>query len=114
MDKGYRGHDPSLKLNVFKSGQKRLAPQIKKELKRRSAIEPLIGHLKNEGHLGRNYLKGRLGDRINAIFSGIGHNFRLLLRWIRNLLIYILALILGRNFSPLHLNLLLANLKPAF
>ncbi len=80
VDKGYRGHDPSLKLNVFKAGQKRLAPQIKKEMKRRSAIEPLIGHLKNDGHLGRNYLKGKLGDKINAILSGVGHNFRLLLR----------------------------------
>lgn len=114
VDKGYRGHDPSLKLNVFKSGQKRLAPQIQKELKRRSAIEPLIGHLKNDGRLGRNYLKGRIGDRINAIFSGIGHNFRLLLRWIRNLFIYILAIILGKNFSAQHLYLLHSNLKSPF
>ncbi|MBY0273424.1 MAG: hypothetical protein K2X02_08505 [Alphaproteobacteria bacterium] len=65
VDKRYRGHAPSLKLNLFKSGQKRLDPQIKKELKRRSAIEPLIGHLKNDGHLGRNYLKSRLDGRIN-------------------------------------------------
>jgi IS5 family transposase len=99
VDKGYRGHDPSLKLHVFKAGQKRLAPQIKKELKRRSAIEPLIGHLKNDGHLGRNYLKGRIGDKINAVLSGIGHNFRLLLRWIRNLFAFILSLIFGRNLS---------------
>ena len=56
VDKGYRGHDPSLKLNVFKSGQKRLAPQIKKEMRRRSAIEAVIGH-----------------------------NFRLLLNWFRDL-----------------------------
>jgi IS5 family transposase len=99
VDKGYRGHDPSLKLNVFKAGQKRLAPQIKKEMKRRSAIEPVIGHLKNDGHLGRNYLKGIVGDKINAILSGVGHNFRLLLRWIRNLFVFILAVLFGRNFS---------------
>lgn len=97
VDKGYRGHDPSLKLSVFKAGQRGLAPQIKKEMKRRSAIEPLIGHIKNDGHMGRNYLKGTLGDKINAIFSGIGHNFRLLLRWIRNLFAFILALLFGRN-----------------
>jgi transposase, IS5 family len=113
VDKGYRGHDPSLKLCVFKAGQKRLAPQIKKEMKRRSAIEPLIGHLKNDGHLGRNYLKGRLGDKINAVFSGIGHNFRLLLRWFRNLFVFILALALGRNFSPRLLILSLGDLKTA-
>lgn len=111
VDKGYRGHDPSLKLSVFKAGQKRLAPQIKKEMKRRSAIEPLIGHLKNDGHLGRNYLKGRLGDKINAILSGIGHNFRLLLRWIRNLFVFILELIFERYLAPHHLNLINSSLK---
>lgn len=42
VDKGYRGHDLSLKLNIYKSGQKRLAPAIKKEMKRRTAIEPVI------------------------------------------------------------------------
>jgi IS5 family transposase len=97
VDKGYRGHDPSLKLQVFKAGQKRLAPQVKKEMKRRSAIEPVIGHLKNDGHLGRNFLKGRLGDKMNAILSGIGHNFRLLLRWIKDLFVFILALLFGKN-----------------
>ncbi|MBL0941904.1 MAG: IS5 family transposase [Alphaproteobacteria bacterium] len=101
VDKGYRGHDPSLKLNVFKSGQKRLAPQIKKEMKRRTVIEAVIGHLKNDGHLGRNYLKGRLGDKINAIFSAIGHNFRLLLKWFRNLLFFIFYMLFERPFlSP--------------
>lgn len=113
VDKGYRGHDPSLKFNVFKAGQKRLAPQIKKEMKRRSAIEPLIGHLKNDGHLGRNYLKGTLGDKINAVLSGIGHNFRLLLRWLRNLFVFILALAFGRNYSPQLFSLTLPRLKLA-
>lgn len=111
VDKGYRGHDPSLKFCVFKAGQKRLAPQIKKELKRRSAIEPLIGHLKNDGHLGRNYLKGGLGDKINAVFSGIGHNFRLILRWIRNLFVFILALIFKRSFAPQTFDFFLLKLK---
>ncbi|MCB1080681.1 MAG: IS5 family transposase [Chlamydiia bacterium] len=114
VDKGYRGHDPSLKFSVFKAGQKRLAPQIKKEMKRRSAIEPLIGHLKNDGHLGRNYLKGRLGDKINAVLSGIGHNFRLLLRFIRNLFAFILELIFGRQFSLIFQCSRQLSLKPAF
>ena len=47
--------------------------------------------MKNDGLLDRNYLKGRDGDRINAILAGAGHNFRLLLRWLRVLF----ALILG-------------------
>jgi IS5 family transposase len=66
---------------------------IKRELRRRSAIEPVIGHMKSEGHLGRNYLKGRHGDRANAVLSAVGHNLRLVLRWLRTLLRRILAAI---------------------
>jgi IS5 family transposase len=48
---------------VFISGQKRgVFGSIKRELRRRSAIE-LIGHMKEEGHLGRCYLKGHAGSR---------------------------------------------------
>ena len=50
------------------------------------AIEPIIGHLKAEGHLGRCYLKGRAGDAANVILSAIGHNFRRILAWLRELL----------------------------
>ena len=63
VDKVYRGHDAPDSWRVFKSGQKRdVFGQIKKELRRRSAIEAVIGHCKTDGHLGRNFLKGRLGD----------------------------------------------------
>src|SRR5258707_4519794 len=62
VDKGYRGHDAQNPRRVFISGQKRgVFGVIKRELRRRSAIEPIIGHLKTEGHLGRCYLKGRAG-----------------------------------------------------
>lgn len=44
--------------------------------KRRSAIEPIIGHLKNFCRMGRNYLKGKSGDIINPIISAIGLNLR--------------------------------------
>lgn len=78
VDKGYKGHkweEPRTK--VFQSGQKRgVTPAIKRDIKRRSVIEPLIGHTKNDGLLRRNYLKGRKGDEINAILAGIGFNFR--------------------------------------
>ena len=49
-------------------------------LKRRSAIEPTIGHLKSDHRLERNFLKGIEGDKINALMSAIGYNFRKLLR----------------------------------
>jgi IS5 family transposase len=70
VDKGYRGHDAPHPRRVFISGQKRgVFGAIKRELRRRSAIEPVIGHLKAEGHLGRCYLKGRAGDAANAILQ---------------------------------------------
>jgi IS5 family transposase len=87
VDKGYRGHDARNPRRVFISGQKRgVFGAIKRELRRRSAIEPVIGHLKAEGHLGRCYLKGRAGDAANAILSAVGYNFRRILAWLRVLL----------------------------
>ena len=59
---------------------------IKRELRRRSAIEPLIGHMKEEGHLGRCHLKGCAGDAANAILTAVGHNFRRVLAWLRKIL----------------------------
>src|ERR1700681_1801602 len=60
VDKGYRGLDAQNPRRVFISGQKRgVFGAIKRELKRRSAIEAVIGHMKADGHLGRCYLKGR-------------------------------------------------------
>jgi hypothetical protein len=77
---GYRGHDAQNPRRVFISGQKRgVFGVIKRELRRRSAIEPIIGHLKAEGHLGRCYLKGRAGDAANVVVSAVGHNFRRIL-----------------------------------
>src|SRR5207302_7704842 len=84
-DKGYRGHNapPDYKFRVFTSGQKRrMTPKIKRELRRRSAVEPVIGHLKSEHRMGRNYLWHRQGDAINAILAAAGYNFRRLIRWL--------------------------------
>jgi transposase, IS5 family len=86
-DKGYRGHDAAKPRRVFISGQKRgVSGTIKRELRRRSAIEPVIGHMKSEGHLGRCFLKGRDGDAANAILTAAGHNLRLVLRWLEDIL----------------------------
>lgn len=65
--KGYRGHKTENPRRVFISGQKRgVFDVIKRELRRRSAIEPVIGHMKTDGHLGRCHLKGREGDAANV------------------------------------------------
>jgi IS5 family transposase len=69
----------------------RRTPTIKRELRQRSAIEPIIGHTKSDGLPERNRLPGAKGDGINAILVGAGHNIRLLLAWRRVLLPLLLA-----------------------
>jgi IS5 family transposase len=93
VDKGYRGHNapPDYKFRIVIAGQRRrITPKIKREMRRRSAVEPVIGHLKAEHRMGRNYLWYREGDATNAVLAAIGYNFGLLLRWLRRLLFRIL------------------------
>ena len=91
-DKGYRGHDYDGQAKVMLSGHKRgLTPTMKRELKRRSAIEPMIGHAKCDGRLGRNWLLGPEGDKINALLAAAGHNLRLILKRITLLFARILG-----------------------
>src|SRR2546429_955192 len=93
LDKGYRGHNapPDYKFRVFISGQKRrVTPQIKREMRRRSAIEPVIGHLKSEHRMGRNHLFHRPGDATNAVLAAAGYNFRRPIPWLTLLLRQIL------------------------
>lgn len=105
VDKGYRGHDAPHPRRVFISGQKRgVFGAIKRELRRRSAIEPLIGHMKAEGHLGRCYLKGRAGDAANAILTAAGYNFRRILAWLRLLLRQLLDALWRTFAAPAALN----------
>ena len=61
------------------------------ELRRRAAIEPVIGHLKAEHRMGRNYLAHRVGDAVNAVLAAAGYNFHLLLKWLELLLSGFLA-----------------------
>src|ERR1700728_3871404 len=88
-DAGYRGHNapPEYRFKVYTSKQKRrVTPQIKREMRRRAAVEPVIGHCKNEHRMDRNYLHHRSGDANNAILAAAGYNFSLLLRWLEFLL----------------------------
>jgi len=89
-DAGYRGHNaPGVyKLRVFTAGQKRrVTPAIKRQMKRRSAVEPVIGHLKNGHRMDRNRLAHAQGDAINPVLAAAGYNFRLILKWIRLLFV---------------------------
>ena len=87
VDKGYKGHgvDPG-RSAVFISGTRKLSKMLKRELRRRAAIEPELGHMKSDGLLGRNFLKGVLGDSQNVILCGAGHNMRKILAHLRALL----------------------------
>jgi transposase, IS5 family len=72
-DRGYHGHNapPGRHFKVYISDQKRRATEpIKRELRRRSAVEPVMGHAKGEHRMARNYLAGKEGDAINAVLAG--------------------------------------------
>lgn len=91
-DKGYRGHDAHLLgVDVLMPGprkkgrgpSRKLTRALRKKLRRRNSIEPVIGHLKHDHRMGRCHLKGRLGDQLNALGAALGFNFRKLLAGIK-------------------------------
>ena len=85
VDKGYKGHGCNTDAcKVFISGAKRgITPALHKRLKRRSAIEPMIGHMKSDSRLARNFLKGTNGDAVNALLCACAHNLRKILNKLR-------------------------------
>ncbi len=97
-DKGYRGHNApeDYKYKIYISGQKRgVTKTIKRDLRRRSAVEPVIGHAKSDHRMDRNYLKGSHGDANNAVLAAVGYNFRRLLAWLRGFLRVWCMIVLG-------------------
>ena len=95
VDRGYRGHGVT-DTEVTLAHQSPPTPVQRRELKRRNAIEPVIGHMKSDGRLGRNFLKGALGDAMNATLCGAGHNLRIILRRLRLFWLWILSLYIAR------------------
>lgn len=82
VDKGFRGvayHPDDVEVRV--AGTRKRTRALKRLFKRRSAIEPVIGHTKQDHALKRNYLRGKDGDRINAFLAGCGFNLRKLFRF---------------------------------
>ena len=101
VDKGYRGHTHPNRFRVWISGQvRRVTKAIRREMKRRAAVEPVIGHVKDGHRMGRNHLKGRDGDRANAVLAAAGYNFSLLIRWFDALLRDLIATILRAPQTP--------------
>jgi len=101
VDLGYRGHkieDTETQI-ILARAKRGITKAQRKRQKRRNAIEPIIGHCKNDRKVGpRNWLKGKLGDKINAIAMAIGFNMRKILKAIFLSLLYSLfiKLNLGR------------------
>lgn len=111
VDRGYRGHGVT-DTKVFLSGQRRhMTPTIKRELKRRSAIEAVIGHQKTEGRLDRNRLRGILGDQMNAMMAAMGYNLRLTLKalsfWLQ-IVKELMAGLFGRDYQTMKKEFLFA------
>jgi IS5 family transposase len=108
VDLGYRGHGyaGSARIHICGRGVKRADTdnRLRKWRRRRAAIEPMIGHMKNDGRLGRNWLKGEQGDRTNVILSACGQNLRLILARLAFLCHQFLAVFirLGENNRPAH------------
>jgi len=92
VDRGYKGHKHGGQARVYIAHTRGItSPTIKRELRRRNAIEPIIGHTKSDGLLERNHLAGATGDAINAILVAAGHNLRLLVAWLTALLRALIA-----------------------
>jgi len=90
VDKGYRGVEIE-GIQILRTGQRRgITKSLRALIHRRSAIEPIIGHMKSDGRLQRNPLKGELGDALHAVLCGAGQNIRWLLKPLRLLLAQIL------------------------
>jgi len=80
---------------VISGTRKGVTPALAKLLRRRSAIEPEIGHMKSDGRLARCTLKGTMGDAIFAVLCGCGHNIRKILAHLRAIITAILAAVLA-------------------
>lgn len=82
-DKGYRGHGYKGNTKVICRGVHKLKnPYQKRWVKRQSLIEAVIGHMKNDSRMDRNFLSGKLGDQMNAILSAAGQNLRKVMKFI--------------------------------
>ena len=84
VDLGYRGVDgdnPTVAIK-HRGKFKSLSASDKRMLKRRQAIEPIIGHLKQDHRMDRCHLKGEMGDRLHAVLCAAGYNIKWLLRMI--------------------------------
>ncbi len=102
VDRGYRGIQASAGTRLLTTHTRRLPKHLTKLLKRRQVVEPMIGHMKTDGLLDRNWLKGALGDAMHAVLCGAGHNLRMNLAHLRVLYCALVAqlMLALMHFTP--------------
>jgi len=84
VDLGYRGHSEiKAQVHIARTKAALKTYALRRDMRRRNAIEPIIGHIKEDGLFSRNHLKGSIGDNINALLCGAGYDLRLILRKLR-------------------------------
>ena len=100
VDRGYRGHGVEATRVLISGTRRGLTPKLIADLRRRSAIEAEIGHMKTDGRLTRCPLKGTLGDALFATLCACGHNIRKILAHLRAWLAWIVTAILNAVHHP--------------
>jgi hypothetical protein len=78
-----------------------MTEHITRQMRRRSAVEPVIGHLKARHRMGRSYLAGRAGDAANAVLAAAGYNFRRLIALAEGFVVPGLGALGARNLGNL-------------
>lgn len=113
VDRGYKGKQliGETTINMPKPALKRDSEYQKrkkrKHFRKRAAIEPIIGHLKQDHRAIRNYLKGQSGDAINFIMAATGFNFKKLMNKLKKAIFWFLfkkleILCANLNANPLN------------
>jgi IS5 family transposase len=103
-DRGYRGQSKigETEIHIPKPPKKKASQYEKRKarqrFRRRAAIEPIIGHLKTDFRLVRNFLRGTLGDAINLILAAAAFNFKKLMRKLKTFFAFLKIFV--QNFSP--------------
>lgn len=103
-DRGYRGIKEVGKTKIsipgvhLKRDTEEQKEEKRKKFRRRAAVEPIIGHLKNDYRMARNYLKGFIGDQINLLMAATAWNMK---KWMNN---FIHALFFTVNYWLLALD----------
>lgn len=95
VDRGCRDVAATADTKILGSHKGILPKKLKKLLKRKHVVKPMIGHMKADGLPYRNWLMGALGDTMHAIMCGAGHNLRMILAHLRVLYIAHIALALS-------------------